>query len=448
MDDAGQPTATLLSDGETEAVCLRGHPVTALRNVCLMHALERLAERFNEAGVALMVLKGAALNLTLYDRPDERAMVDLDLLVRPEDAGRASALLEEAGAIRGEALVREDFFPRFHAEMAFELGEVHPVRVDLHVRPLRPLRYSRLVPLEALWTRAERVQIGRASVWVPCVEEMLIHLAAHSALHGNTRTTWLKDIKRWADAHRDRIDWDRFLETVRQWRLTLPVREAFERTSADVGRVCSPEVMRRLARQRASWRDRLATAQAPRDATHPVAHVAVDLICTPGWRFCLAYLWAVAVPGREHMAGWYGQSHWGWLACAHLLRLIWPLIGRIPRWCQGASKIRTRTNPDRGTGVFATRPIRSGEVIARCRGRLVRRQAAGVSWRETRFGRTRRYEVTGKLRFLAHSQQPNARLSGRELVAVRPISPREEITIDPAEATSDSPADRRGTDAA
>ena len=37
----------------------------ALRNIRMMHQLERIAHAFNEAGVPLMVFKGAALNLAL-----------------------------------------------------------------------------------------------------------------------------------------------------------------------------------------------------------------------------------------------------------------------------------------------------------------------------------------------------------------------------------------------
>lgn len=318
-------------EGQRNLIALGGDLAAATRNVCAMHTLERIAHAFNRARVPLLALKGAALNLTLYQRPEDRPMSDLDLLVRSEHVNKAFRLLGRLGAQRGESLVTDDFFPRFYAEVEFRLGEIYPVRIDLHVRPFRPLRYSRLVPMDALWQWAEPVRIGRATVLVPCAEEMLIHLAAHSALHGNVRSTWLRDIKHWADARRAEIDWDRFLETVARWGVTLPVRDGLRQAETDFGRICPSEVMGRLSRLRVSWRDRIALFQAPRDATHPVAHVATDVLCTPGWRFKLAYVRAMAIPGQDHMAGWYGRQHWGWLPCAHVLRLIWPAIAR----CRG-----------------------------------------------------------------------------------------------------------------
>ncbi len=97
------------------------------RNIRMMRVLARLAKRFNDAGVPIMALKGAALNLTLYTRPDERPMADIDLLIKPQDAERAARLFEELGCLRGEPLVREDFFPRYYYEMDYTSGSIFKV---------------------------------------------------------------------------------------------------------------------------------------------------------------------------------------------------------------------------------------------------------------------------------------------------------------------------------
>jgi hypothetical protein len=400
-----------------------------------MRLLERVAARFNDADVPLLVLKGAALNLTLYDGPDKRPMGDLDLLIRPEHIDEAFAALEELGCLRGEPLVREDFFPRFHYEAEHSAGSISPLKIDLHVRPFRPLRYSRLVPVDAFWQRAEPVRIGRAIVLVPSAEDMLIHLAAHAAIHGHSRAMWLRDIKFWADAYETVIDWDRFLGTVEAWSLALPVREALRRTEHDFGQVCPPEVRDRLFHLRVSWRDRLALHQAPWDADHPVAHVLVDVLCTPGWRFSLAYLLAVLLPDRGHMGEWYCGRHWGWLPWAHLLRWVWPVAKHVqPLWTL-FSKVEIRKSAVHGIGVFATRDIKAGELIARYHGKEVVHDGTYVARHKGPSGEMQRYEITGKLKFLNHCCRPNAELMGFRLVALRPISTRQEITIDYGEGT-------------
>ena len=93
--------------------------ILAMRNLRMMHTLEWIAAAFDRAGIPLMVLKGAALYLTLYERPDRRAMDDLDLLVKPVDVDRAVVLLEQLGYHRNEVQFREDFFPRYYYEIEY-----------------------------------------------------------------------------------------------------------------------------------------------------------------------------------------------------------------------------------------------------------------------------------------------------------------------------------------
>ncbi|MHC5115219.1 MAG: nucleotidyltransferase family protein, partial [Planctomycetota bacterium] len=124
----------------------------ALRNVQIMHLLERIARHCNAAGIPVMALTGAALNLTVYDRPSDRPMSDLDLLVRVEDLERVHAVFESLGLLRSPSQLREDFFPRFHDRIQYTAGSMSPVTIDLHVRPFPLLRHARFVPDESFWT--------------------------------------------------------------------------------------------------------------------------------------------------------------------------------------------------------------------------------------------------------------------------------------------------------
>ncbi|MGD2110277.1 MAG: nucleotidyltransferase family protein, partial [Phycisphaerae bacterium] len=395
----------------------------------MMHLLERIALRFNRAEVPLMVLKGAALNLTLYEHPDERPMGDLDLMVRASDEGRARALLEAMGGLRGDPLVREDFFPRFYYELEYSVGRIYPVRLDLHVRPFRPLRYARTVPDSALWADAAKCGFGQSTVLVPCAEDMLIHLCVHAAIHGCTEEKWVQEIKLWCDRHGPDVDWGRFGAKVQAWKLAVPVREALGVVRQRYGRALPTEVRAELAQIRTTWRDRLVLRQAPRDAGHPWCHVLVNLLCTPGVRFRSRYLRAVLVPDRAHMADWYGRRHFGWLLIAHVLRGLGP-VGGMVRFALGwRAKIEVKPSPVHGVGVFAKQNIKAGEVIGRYYGKPVGRDGTYVVSRQDRSGRRERFEITGKLRFLNHSCRPNARLDGFALKATESILAGQEIRI-------------------
>ena len=325
------------------------HLAAATRNVRMMHLLERIARRFNEADIPLMALKGAALNLLLYQEPHERPMSDLDLMVPAQRVSRACVILEECGCRRGMPLVREDFFPRYYYETEYSFGEIFPTRIDLHARPLRPLRYARLMPFNALWDGAKMTSIGKAVVLVPNDADMLIHLAAHAAVHGCAHGKWLEDVRRWIVERGERINWERFLRNTASWRLALPVRTTLNLVHEQAA---IPESVRDgLARMSVNWRDRLVLRQAPRDAEHSGAHVLVNAVCTPGLCFVLGYLAAVAFPGRQHMAGWYASRHPGWLVCAHVTRILRPpIVGLI-----NAAKRLFGGEPTRADGQTVTK---------------------------------------------------------------------------------------------
>jgi hypothetical protein len=404
----------------------------------MMHLLERIARTFNAAGAPLMALKGAALNLAICDGPGERAMSDLDLMIRPEHLDAARKLLEELGCLRGPPLVREDYFPRYYYETEYTAGAVWPMKIDLHVRPFRPLRYSRFIPPNAIWERAQTVRIGQASILIPAAEDMLIHLAVHAAIHGYADDKWIADIHRWADRRGKDLAWDRLAATAASWRLSWPVLHALRRAD-EAGAVEAPGqdeggrfprvLLEQLAGARKNWRDRLALWHAPRDAAHPVRHVAVNVLTTPGATFALGYLWSVLVPAPQHMEECYRGRHRGWLLCAHLARWARPLLRRIPSLGRRFEMIETSRSAIHGLGVFATRRFDAGELIARYRGQPVDRQGLYVGHLDSAGGTMRRYEITGRLKFLNHACRPNAELAGFRLIARRPIRDGEEITI-------------------
>lgn len=409
----------------------RRSPVSprAMRNIRAMHLLEWVAGRFNQAGIPVMALKGAALYLTIYRRPGRREMTDLDLLIRPEDADRAMKVLEDLGCHRGETPFREDFFPKYYYEVQYRIGSMCPIAIDLHVRPFRLLRLARTVPEDAFWKRATAVTIGHATVLVPSDDDMLVHLAAHSAIHGNQLEKWLEDIHAWIAARGRDLDWDRFLATTGAWRLAAAVRSGIERTEQRFGSTLPLELRRCLAAMPVNWRDRLALWHAPRDKEYLWRSFLVSAVTTPGLCFVLGCLRDVLVPDRTYLDEWSVRHHCRWPAAAVVLRYLWPVVGRLPWIGRRSCKVEVRQSGIHGLGVFATMDIRPGEVIARYRGRPVDRDGTYVSTYRDASGREVRHEITGPLKYLNHSCRPNAELRPFRVRALVPIRAGQEITM-------------------
>lgn len=279
--------------------------------------------RLQAAGIPFLVLKGAALNAALYDGPGLRPMMDVDLLIRPTDARRADEALRACGCRPGLDLVNEDFYPDYYYEREYLLPCRPQFKIDLHVRPFRPLRYARTLPADALWENPSRVRYGRLTVLIPNVENMLLHLAVHAACHGTAELKWLYDLKLWVDRYGSRLNLEGLIDKCAKWKLAWPVRVALEQVEKLFGE-SSPylgRILDCLRRQRVSWKDRLVVAQSPRDADHPLAAIAVNLLCTPGVRFRLGYLRSVLLPDRSHLAQLYSRRHPGWPLVAHMVRI-------------------------------------------------------------------------------------------------------------------------------
>ncbi len=315
--------------------------VAAANRILLQH-LERLAAASEGAGIDMLVLKGAALLGDLYVDLGLRPMCDIDLLIKPDAADAFDRLLLQMGYERGQDLLRDDFYPRFHYEREYIERGPRPVRLDVHVRPFRPLRYSRILPPDALWDGTRTIALKDAAVRVPSVTNMTLHLVCHAAFHGAERLLWLADIHRFVARNRDSIDWELLLDRLRVWNLSEAARLGFARTEGAFGRCIPDDVREALAGRRAPWRDRLALWQAPRDAASPLMHTLVDLLCTSGWRYRAGYLAAVVLPDATHLAEGYRGRHIGWQTCAHFAR-AWRKVARTvtpsdnpsaPRLCE------------------------------------------------------------------------------------------------------------------
>ncbi|MEW6601382.1 MAG: nucleotidyltransferase family protein, partial [Nitrospirota bacterium] len=65
------------------------------RNMYLRSELERILHAFNEQGIDVILLKGAALAWTAYGDIGLRTMGDIDILVRPKNLSMAKNIMHE-----------------------------------------------------------------------------------------------------------------------------------------------------------------------------------------------------------------------------------------------------------------------------------------------------------------------------------------------------------------
>ncbi len=94
------------------------------------------------------------------------------------------------------------------------------------------------------------------------------------------------------------------------------------------------------------------------------------------------------------------------------------------------SKVHVGLSVIHGKGLFASHAFEADELIGVYLGDPVNEDGMHVLWVEGDDGEWTGYNGTNHMRFMNHSDEPNAEMVGLECYATRPIQAGEEITID------------------
>jgi len=167
---------------------------TAARNLIHLTALEKLEEHLNREEIHVLALKGISLLDRVYPGLGMRPMVDMDLMIHPEDRQRFEGMLLGLGYLPDPA------FPHI-----FRKGGV---AVDLHIHALNAdrIRARRaLFPtgMDPLWTRAMPWKPGFRFLRRPDDVDNVLLLVQHLMKHSFSRLIWIMDVYLILRAHGD-----------------------------------------------------------------------------------------------------------------------------------------------------------------------------------------------------------------------------------------------------
>jgi hypothetical protein len=181
---------------------------TLLRQQRIAELLATIDEHSRSAGIAMVALKGAALQAAGVYAAGERPMADLDLLTHPADVQSAVAVLLALSYRDAGTTWKHQGFEPPGAERRTALGEHadNPIKIDLHHRicerlPLAPADLTDLV-------YPPYAQPGLNAY--PRAAALLAHVLAHAAgsmTHRGLRLIQLCDIARLARRMTD-TDWE------------------------------------------------------------------------------------------------------------------------------------------------------------------------------------------------------------------------------------------------
>ena len=294
---------------------------TTAHNTLLYQELDRVLTAFSSAGIPVVVLKGAALALTLYPDIGLRPMGDLDLLVPEEQIDRAVRIVSQLGydlegTLQGlnPKLVRV-----MGTEINFEGGERIPVLVELHWSLIGG-QESRYQPvMDWFWARTEPLEPGtdlQVPVEVLCLSPTanLPYLASHLVLkHGGLRERllWYYDIYQLLDRWGDRLDWDMLLDAAEKFHWATALYEALIGIKERFDVSIPASALDRLRQSRVSS-ERLAH---PRDQVQTRTAQTLDDLASLTWRTRLQVILTLLFPTPKYLRWRYDpQPPWIWPA--------------------------------------------------------------------------------------------------------------------------------------
>ncbi|MCB8984709.1 MAG: nucleotidyltransferase family protein [Ardenticatenaceae bacterium] len=200
--------------------------------------MEQLQAAFGAAGLPLVLLKGAALGLGVYDEPAQRTMTDVDLWLQAGQMPLAAQVMAELGyqsSVKGERPLALERLSR---------GEIRFVRpgwetglVEIHWSPFLGWWLTRTAAVEdqAIWARLEPLG-GETAVYQLAPEDMVIHLAVHTAVNHQFGMSALRSLVDIAlTAEKRGVDWGEVAERARAWRVGTAVYTVLDLLDALIG---------------------------------------------------------------------------------------------------------------------------------------------------------------------------------------------------------------------
>ena len=331
---------------------------SAARAMARYRELERLLERFADANVAAVALKGIYLAKAVYAEPALRPMADIDLLFRVEDLERAQAVLFALGYTREEPdRPVTDYASGSHQLSAFQRGGL--LGVDVHMRleaPDAPFA----IDLDGIWQRARPWSVNGQSLLALSPEDLLLHLCLHATYHHRFRIGLIALVDLREVIRRAPLDWERFVARARAWRAQTPAYLGLALANRLVGATVPAPVLAALAPAEdgedalllaeqtlltARPDDRRADPLSASRRQAPVLHYQrrlKALHALPGISARLAFLFSRVFPTRASLEFQY--PHWAGSRWIRLLYLVhWAVLGgrllrttRLEGWRQGA----------------------------------------------------------------------------------------------------------------
>lgn len=190
-------------------------------------ALEQAVMLFNQAGIEILLVKGAALNLLIYAQPWYTLSWDIDLVTRLKRSELDPALLEPLLAQFADRNASEQ---AYITKVEYDFYSHH----DTTINGLLPL------DMERIWADARPVDIGSGQAWVMSPEDLLVSAAVSAHRKRFFMLKNLCDIRE-IMYHYPGLDWQLAAQKAKRYQCAALVYTALQVAGHTLGAASPPE---------------------------------------------------------------------------------------------------------------------------------------------------------------------------------------------------------------
>lgn len=253
-------------------------------------------------GIQFLVLKGAAVAHLDEVDPSLRSFADVDLLIAESDIDRAIAVLQDHGAVRRIPEHHRGFDRRFSKGVGLTCAD--GIEIDVH-RTLCMGTLGFRIPLDELFARPDRFEIGGEHFRALRLEHRALHAAYHAVVGSSQPPLHtVRDLAGYLG--RPELTPDALVPIASTWGGATILWKAINSTIE----LLDPHVPR--------WRgwvdeftpDRRDLELISRSHVESRWPIESSMLRELAWRDRVAYTWGVAFPSNEALSD-RGTSMWG-----------------------------------------------------------------------------------------------------------------------------------------
>jgi hypothetical protein len=325
------PDSVLLLSEAAGKRCARAYYQVVARNMCLYRELGSVLEELRGAEIPVIVLKGAALAVTLYPNIGLRPMSDVDLLVPRARLAEAVRCLKALGYVKPYPEIAAGLNALAGIHVHLRGGcDTHLV-VELHWSLVGGERDRYAPSMNWFWEQTELLSLrrgveepgsgGELSPLRSCTlaplltltpTAHLLYLAAHLMLqHGGAKAQliWFYDIDLLIRREADRLDWDELLCRAREFRWEIALHAALQGAQERFGTPLPRDFLNALAKT-----TRLVGWKANPLQTRALA--IWNFMASLDWWARLRFALAIAFPSPSYVRWRYNfKPEWLWPFC-------------------------------------------------------------------------------------------------------------------------------------